>query len=117
MAEILGLGVTHFPPLSGPDENMGRILKRALDDPAIPEALRHPEGWPAPMRQEYGNDAGVSAAERHRAALLAGFRNARRVLDEFDPDFVVIWGDDQYENFKEDVIPPFCVMAFVEMAP
>ena len=30
MAEILGLGVTHFPPLSGPDENMGRILQRAL---------------------------------------------------------------------------------------
>ena len=78
MAEILGLGVTHFPPLSGTDERMGRILKRALEDPAIPEPLRHPQGWPAPMRQEYGNDAGVSAAERHRAALLAGFRNARR---------------------------------------
>ena len=58
MAEILGLGVTHFPPLSGPDENMGRILQRALDDPAIPEALRHPGGWPEPMRQEYGDDAG-----------------------------------------------------------
>ena len=60
MAEILGLGVTHFPPLSGPDENMGRILKRALEDPAIPEALRHPQGWPAPMRQEYGPDAGAT---------------------------------------------------------
>ena len=117
MAEILGLGVTHFPPLSGPDENMGRILQRALDDPAIPEALRHPGGWPEPMRQEYGNDAGATAARRHREGLLAGFRNARRVLDEFDPDFVVIWGDDQYENFKEDVIPPFCVMAYEEMTP
>src|SRR5215472_18088181 len=117
MAEILGLGVTHFPPLSGPDESMGRILKRALDDPAIPEPLRHPEGWPEPMRQEYGGDAGASAARRHREGLLAGFRNARQVLDEFDPDFVVIWGDDQYENFKEDVIPPFCVMAYEEMTP
>ena len=117
MGEILGLGVTHFPPLSGPDENMGRILKRALDDPAIPEALRHPEGWPEPMRQEYGDDAGATAARRHREGLLAGFRNARRVLDEFKPDFVVIWGDDQYENFKEDVIPPFCVMAYDEMTP
>src|SRR6516225_208450 len=100
MAEILGLGVTHFPPLSGPDENMGRILQRALADPAIPEALRYPEGWPSEMRREYGDDTGVSAARRHRDGLLAGFRNARRVLDEFDPDFVVIWGDDQYENFK-----------------
>jgi hypothetical protein len=25
---------------------------------------------------------------------------------------VVIWGDDQYENFKEDIIPPFCVLAY-----
>jgi hypothetical protein len=117
MAEILGLGVTHFPPLSGTDERMGWILKRALEDPAIPEPLRQPAGWPKPMREEYGDDAGASAARRHREALLAGFRNARQVLDEFDPDFVVIWGDDQYENFKEDVIPPFCVMAYEEMAP
>ena len=25
---------------------------------------------------------------------------------------MVIWGDDQYENFKEDVVPPFCVLAY-----
>jgi hypothetical protein len=117
MGEILGLGVTHFPPLSGKDADMGRILKRVLDDPALPEKYRRPEGWPAPMQAEYGSDGGATAAARHRDALVAGFRNARRVLDEFDPDFVVIWGDDQYENFKEDVIPPYCVMAYQEMAP
>ncbi len=33
MAEILGLGVTHFPPLAGRDEDMARILQRALKDP------------------------------------------------------------------------------------
>ena len=112
MGQVLGLGVTHFPPLSGTDESLGWILKRALEDPAVPERLRHPSGWPSPMREEYGNDAGLSSARRHREALVAGFRNARRVLDEFKPDFVVIWGDDQYENFKEDVIPPFCVFAY-----
>jgi hypothetical protein len=80
MGQILGLGVTHFPPLSGPDENLGRILKRALDDPAVPERLRHPEGWPAAMREEYGDDAGLTAARHHREALVAGFRNARRAL-------------------------------------
>lgn len=117
MGEILGLGVTHFPPLSGPDESMGRILRRILDDPALPAQYREPAGWPQPMREEYGNDEGLGAARRHREALLAGFRNARRVLDEFAPDFVVIWGDDQYENFKEDVIPPYCVLAYEEMSP
>jgi len=28
---------------------------------------------------------------------------------------VVIWGDDQHENFTEDVIPPFCVLAYDEV--
>src|SRR5438067_2157623 len=59
MGQVLGLGVTHFPPLSGPNENLGRILKRALEDPAVPEHLRQPEGWPAAMREEYGADAGL----------------------------------------------------------
>jgi hypothetical protein len=115
MAEILGLGVTHFPPLSGTDQGMGFILKRVLADPALPPALRQPSGWPAPMRAEYGDDEGVGAATRHREALLTGFRRIRQVLDEFKPDLVVIWGDDQYENFKEDVIPPYCVLAYDEI--
>jgi hypothetical protein len=25
---------------------------------------------------------------------------------------VLIWGDDQYENFKEDVVPPYCISAY-----
>jgi len=112
MGAILGLGVTHYPPLAGQDENMARILKRVLQDPDLPERFRRPEGWPAPMRQEYGSDEGLSAAKRHREALVAGFRDARRRLDAFAPDVVLIWGDDQYENFKEDVIPPFCVLAY-----
>ncbi len=117
MGEILGLGVTHYPPLSGPDEQMARILNRMLDDPALPERWRHPENWPEPMRQQWGTDAGTTAARHHREALLAGFRNARRALDEFNPDLVVIWGDDQYENFREDVVPPYCLLAYEEMAP
>jgi hypothetical protein len=112
MGAILGLGMTHFPPLSGRDESMARILERVLEDPDLPEPLRHPAAWPAPMREEYGADKGRAAAARHREALVDGFRRMRRQLDEFAPDVVVIWGDDQYENFKEDVIPPFCVLAY-----
>src|SRR5215467_7700216 len=112
MAEILGLGMTHYPPLSGRDENMAGILERILKDPALPEHQRHPAGWPAPMREQYGADRGLAAARQHREELLAGFRKMRRVLDDFAPDFVVIWGDDQYENFREDIIPPFCLLAY-----
>ena len=112
MGAILGLGVTHVPLLAGRDEDMARILRRVLQDPDLPERYRRPEGWPAPMRQEWGDDEGLTAARRHREALVAWFRTARKALDDFAPDLVVIWGDDQYENFREDIIPPFCVLAY-----
>lgn len=112
MAPMLGLGVTHSPLLAGRDADMARILRRILQDPALPEGLRRPEGWPEPMRREWGADEGLSAARRHREAAVPWFREARRRLDDFAPDLVLIWGDDQYENFKEDIIPPFCVLAY-----
>ncbi|MBX3498717.1 MAG: extradiol ring-cleavage dioxygenase [Alphaproteobacteria bacterium] len=112
MAEILALGISHYPPLWGPDDRMAWILKRMLQNPNLPEALRAPPGWPAAMRDEWGNDEGVSAAARHRAVLVDWLTRTRAALDAFSPDFVLIWGDDQYENFKEDVVPPYCIAAY-----
>jgi hypothetical protein len=63
MGAILGLGVTHYPPLCGRDEDMARILKRVLQDPGLPEKYRQPSGWPAAMAEEYGADQGLGAAE------------------------------------------------------
>jgi hypothetical protein len=115
MGEILGLGVTHYPPLTGPDQNMARILRAVLQDPGLPERYRDPANWPAAMRREYGSDGGTAAGAAHRAWLVQRFRRARRALDEFRPDLVIIWGDDQHENFTEDIIPPFCVLAYDEV--
>lgn len=112
MAEIIGIGVTHYPPLAQVDENMAGLLKRTLRDPGLPVFYRDPANWPEGMRDEWGKDEGTSAAARHRQALVAGLRRMREELDRFKPDFVVIWGDDQYENFVDDIIPPFCVMAY-----
>src|SRR5713226_6490189 len=119
MGEILGIGLTHYPPLVHTDENMAGPLKYILRSPGLPEQYRRPENWPEAMRQEWGEDGGTSTARRHRQALVTWFRKARRVLDDFAPDFVVIWGDDQYENFREDVIPPYCVLAYdaIEVHP
>jgi hypothetical protein len=112
MGAILGLGVTHVPLLAGRDEDMARILRRVLQDPDLPERYRRPDGWPEPMRREWGEDEGLAAARRHREALVTRFREARHALDEFGPDVVLIWGDDQHENFQEDIIPAFCVLAY-----
>ena len=112
MGDILGLGMTHYPPLIGTDQNMAGILRTILKDPGLPERLRDQANWPAPMRQEYGTDGGTASAAVHRAELVRHFRHARKLLDEFKPDVIVMWGDDQHENFTEDVIPPFCVLAY-----
>jgi hypothetical protein len=112
MAEILGLGMTHYPPLIGHDKDMADILRTVMKDPGLPERYRDPSGWPEAMRREYGDDGGTTSAAAHRAILLRHFRQARKLLDDFRPDVVVIWGDDQHENFTADIIPPFCVLAY-----
>jgi len=112
VGDILALGISHYPPLTGPDERMAFILKRMLQNPRLPESLRDPANWPEAMRTEWGNDEGVSSAARHRERLVGAMMKTRAALDAFKPDFVLIWGDDQYENFKEDIIPPYCVNAY-----
>jgi len=114
LAEILGLGITHYPGLT-PRAARPTSLLRLLQDPGLPEPLRTPQGWPEVMRREWGNDQGAAFAAQHRTVVADEIRRARTVLDEFKPDFVVIWGDDQYENFREDVVPGFCVLAYDEM--
>src|SRR5260370_25077101 len=119
MGEILAVGITHCPTLAGSDETMAWILKRMLQNPHLPEKFRTTQGWPEAMRAEWGNDEGTSAAHAHRERLLQSLRKARAQIDEFRPDFIVVWGDDQYENFREDGIPPYCIYAHesFEFAP
>ena len=115
MAEILGLGMTHSPSLIRPDEDGESSLKRTLrENDKVPAEMKIPTNWPEPMRIEYGEDEGLASAKRLRERMVKGFRKLREELDAFNPDFVVVWGDDQYENFKEDIIPPFCVLAYDE---
>ncbi|MBK0870796.1 extradiol ring-cleavage dioxygenase [Saccharopolyspora sp. HNM0986] len=115
MSRFLGLGMTHYPLLAGTDEHMAGLLRWTLQDPDIPEREKDPASWPASMRAEWGADQGRSAAAGHRAHLLDGLARCRAALDEFAPDVVVVWGDDQYENFREEVVPPFCVLAYDDL--
>src|SRR6188768_1141482 len=109
MGEILGLGISHFPGFIYNDSDMSMRIKQTLTSPKVPEHLKDPANWPAEMRKEWAEDDGTAFASRHRAEFVEGVRKLRSALDEFKPDLVVIFGDDQYENFKEDIIPPFCV--------
>src|SRR5712691_10573998 len=116
MAEILGIGATHYPPGLVPEEHKPWPLARMLhSDRRIPERMRDPANWPEPMRLEWGDDEGITAHKAHRARVFSAFRKIREEIDAFQPDFILMWGDDQYENFKEDIIPPFCVLAYEQL--
>jgi hypothetical protein len=112
MAEILGLGCTHRPVMLRKDEGWTFGLKLALNDPDMPEEWKDRSRWPKRMLEELGNDFGVAEAGRQRQIFRTNFAEARTALDAFKPDVIVMWGDDQHENFKEDLIPPFAVMAY-----
>ena len=115
MAEILGLGVTHSPLLLGSDARMAGITERVLKSHRLPDRMRDPASWPAGMQAEWAEHQAGRATPVHRERALKGFQAARAALDAFDPDFVVIFGDDQYENFREDGVAPFCVFALDEV--
>ena len=112
MADILGIGLTHFPLLLGRDEYMAALLKTSMKDPDIPAESKDPANWSELGRREWSDDGGTAAAAGHRARLRAGLDRCRAALDEFGPDVVLVWGDDQYENFREEIIPSFCVLAY-----
>jgi hypothetical protein len=115
MGEVLGLGLSHYPLLRQVDDEMASILRRTLQRPDVPEEAKDPKTWPVQMQAEWGNDEGRTEAPKHRAAFVQHLRAVRKALDEFNPDFILMFGDDQYENFKEDVVPPFCVYAYEDM--
>jgi hypothetical protein len=112
MAEVLGLGLTHYPLLLGKDDTMANLLRSTLKDPDIPAEKKDPSNWSQQAQDEWSTDGGAAAAGEHRARLRADLDKCRAELDEFNPDVVLVWGDDQYENFREEVIPSFCILAY-----
>ena len=113
MAELLGVGITHYPPLLGQPKAYANLLRLVMGSHIVPEDMKDPSNWPEEMQAEYRDekDRALEHQERHRVAL----GEIRTIIDDFQPDAVIMFGDDQYENFKEDIIPPFnvyCMDAF-----
>src|SRR5689334_5745454 len=114
MGEILGVGATHYPMLLGDPSHYSALLKtRVLPSPAVPAEWKDSRSWPRAMQQELENEEAIS--KEHQAGLIDGFRRVRKAIDDFNPDAIILFGDDQYENFKEDCIPPFCVLMYDQM--
>ncbi|MCE2470229.1 MAG: extradiol ring-cleavage dioxygenase, partial [Dehalococcoidia bacterium] len=111
MGDILCVGGSHHPGFGYPDEAMADILRRHLKSPQIPAEAKDPANWPPEMVEQFGleGERATASAAVHRERVIGAYRKIRAEIDAFAPDFILIWGDDQYENFHEDLIPPFCI--------
>lgn len=105
MGEILGVGITHYPPLLGQPESYANLLRAILKSPRVPEEKKDPASWHAEMREQWEHEP--ESAREHQDRHRRAFGRIRQAIDAFEPDAVIVFGDDQYENFKEDIIPPF----------
>ena len=76
MGQILGLGLTHSPPLLAAAGDTALRITRMLNDPLLPKRYRSPATWPEPMRQQWGNDEDQTHAQQHRAELVACIRSS-----------------------------------------
>lgn len=112
VSNVIGVGMTHYPMIITTDENMASLLRGTLKDPDIPAEAKDTASWSDLARKEWGDDLGASAAAEHRAVLRSNLERVRAELDAFEPDLLLVWGDDQYENFREEVVPSFCVLAY-----
>jgi hypothetical protein len=117
VGEVLGIGLSHYPGPLVPGKYWARMLERNVRIGRVAQTVFDDKAaWPEPMRAEWGSDDGAASGERHEQRLLAGYKRVRAELDAFAPDVVLIWGDDQYENYKRECVPPFCVGIFDAVA-
>jgi len=116
LGDILCIGGSHHPGFSYPDENFADILRNHLKSPRIPAEAKDPDAGPAAMVREFGREGenATAQAKLHREHVINAYRQMRQAVLDFKPDFLLVWGDDQYENFREDLIPPFCTFIMDE---
>lgn len=102
MAEILGIGCTHAPMILNPPEEWPNVRKGI--------ASRIPNYKPPPeLIEELGDDNGLTRDVQNQKRIASAFDVLKDRLHSWNPDVVMIIGDDQAENFKRDNLPTFCL--------
>src|SRR3954471_8656163 len=98
MGEMLGIGCSHGPGIVGNPKTLTDVyLTLNLASDLTPAHMKDPKNWPAKMREEWADDEGMAYAREYQAKLQPAYRQARKAIEDFNPDFVLIFGDDQYE--------------------
>ena len=102
MAEILGIGCSHGPIILTPPEVWAKGRERVFA--RIPDYQA-----PAQLLEELGQDNGLTQDKLDQKRVVESFKIMHDKLHEWNPDVLMIIGDDQAENFLQDNLPPFCL--------
>ncbi len=102
MGELLGLGCTHAPMILNPAEQWPEIRRRIYG--GVPNYQAPPK-----MVEELADDNGASRDKVNQQKIVDAFAVLRQKLVDWNPDLVIVVGDDQVENFKRENLPTFCL--------
>jgi len=101
---VIGIGTSHSPQLSIRAKDWDHLLKKDQTDPRL--------DYPALLkRAKPGLEAELTPEkfrERDEACLKA-VRELGEALQKAQPDVVVVFGDDQQEQFHDDNMPMFAI--------
>ena len=81
MGEILGIGTTHYPGLTGTDEGLCSIWQRIINAPRIDPSWKDEVNWPDGMSEEIGADKGLSSAGEYRQRMWDSFQKQRKIIE------------------------------------
>ncbi len=108
MAQILVIGCTHGPIILTPPEVWPNGRERMFN--RVPNYQR-----PAQLLEELGQDNGAAQDKLDQQRVVDSFKILHDRLHEWEPDVLMIIGDDQAENFLQDNLPPFCIYTGTEV--
>ena len=114
MAEIvLGLGTSHSPLLSVPNRLWAGYAERDKENQTL---YRVPDGKHVNYEELLAEaDPAIKKElteevfERRHRSNQEGISRLGQILEDVDPDVLIMFGDDQSEIFDKEAMPPFCV--------
>ena len=105
MAEIvIGIGKSHSPQLSIRAKDWAHLLKKDETDPRL--------DYPALVKRAKPGLEAELTPEKFRErdeACLKGIKNLGDALQKSKADVVVVFGDDQHEQFHDENMPTFAI--------
>jgi hypothetical protein len=109
MAEILGIGCSHAPQTLLPPEKWHDLRQIIFRPERIPNYKPS-----ASAIAEFGDDNGLTHDRTNHKKIMDAFAVLRDKLHAWKPDLMVVIGDDQAENFKNDNLPVFALYTGAE---